>query len=219
MTVARLGRRGPVPAVLQGTPPGTVYALIALGFVLTYKTSGVFNLAFGPRRTCRPPCTSRPRVEWGWADRAGAGRLGLRAGAAARPRARALIFRHLRTGSAVAKLVVAIGLTVAIPAIFELLDFEPVAGARPRASSPTAPPSSTTRSASTRFSRNELVAMAVAVVAMAGLGACSASPASACRCGPSSRARDDRAQRHRGRPGVGVRLGAVVSLFAGWRAC
>ena len=32
---------------LQGLPPGTVYALIALGFVLTYKTSGVFNLAFG----------------------------------------------------------------------------------------------------------------------------------------------------------------------------
>ena len=34
-------------AVLQGAPPGSVYALIALGFVLTYKTSGVFNLAFG----------------------------------------------------------------------------------------------------------------------------------------------------------------------------
>ena len=34
-------------AVLQGTPPGTVYALVALGFILTYKTSGVFNLAFG----------------------------------------------------------------------------------------------------------------------------------------------------------------------------
>jgi branched-chain amino acid transport system permease protein len=34
-------------ALLQGTPPGTIYALVALGFVLTYKTSGVFNLAFG----------------------------------------------------------------------------------------------------------------------------------------------------------------------------
>ena len=34
-------------AVLQGAPPGAVYALIAVGFVLTYKTSGVFNLAFG----------------------------------------------------------------------------------------------------------------------------------------------------------------------------
>ena len=34
-------------AVLQGVPPGTVYALVAVGFVLTYKTSGVFNFAFG----------------------------------------------------------------------------------------------------------------------------------------------------------------------------
>ena len=34
-------------AVLQGAPPGTVNALIAVGFVLAYKTSGVFNLAFG----------------------------------------------------------------------------------------------------------------------------------------------------------------------------
>jgi branched-subunit amino acid ABC-type transport system permease component len=33
--------------LLQGAPPGAVYALVALGFVLTYKTSGVFNLAFG----------------------------------------------------------------------------------------------------------------------------------------------------------------------------
>ena len=33
--------------VLQGLPPGTVYGLIAIGFVLAYKTSGVFNLAFG----------------------------------------------------------------------------------------------------------------------------------------------------------------------------
>src|SRR6186997_894032 len=34
-------------AILQGMPPGTVYALVTNGFVLTYKTSGVFNLAFG----------------------------------------------------------------------------------------------------------------------------------------------------------------------------
>jgi len=32
---------------LQGLPPGSVYALVAVGFVLTYKTSGVLNLAFG----------------------------------------------------------------------------------------------------------------------------------------------------------------------------
>jgi len=37
--------------VVSGLATGCVYALIALGFVLAYKTSGVFNLAFkDPRR-------------------------------------------------------------------------------------------------------------------------------------------------------------------------
>ena len=33
--------------VLRGIPFGCVFALVAIGLVLTYKTSGVFNLAFG----------------------------------------------------------------------------------------------------------------------------------------------------------------------------
>jgi len=32
---------------IEGFPVGCVYALVAVGLVLTYKTSGVFNLAFG----------------------------------------------------------------------------------------------------------------------------------------------------------------------------
>ena len=32
---------------IEGFPVGCVYALVAVGIVLTYKTSGVFNLAFG----------------------------------------------------------------------------------------------------------------------------------------------------------------------------
>ena len=36
-----------VQAVVQGLPVGSVYALIAIGFTLTYKTSGILNLAFG----------------------------------------------------------------------------------------------------------------------------------------------------------------------------
>jgi branched-chain amino acid transport system permease protein len=32
---------------IEGFPVGCVYALVAIGIVLTYKTSGVFNLAFG----------------------------------------------------------------------------------------------------------------------------------------------------------------------------
>ena len=33
--------------LIQGIPLGCVYGLVAIGLVLTYKTSGVFNLAFG----------------------------------------------------------------------------------------------------------------------------------------------------------------------------
>src|SRR3546814_15191075 len=53
-------------AVLQGAPPGTVYALVALGFVLAYKTSGVFNLAFGAQAYVSAVVYFKTHVEWGW---------------------------------------------------------------------------------------------------------------------------------------------------------
>ena len=53
-------------AVLQGVPPGTVYALVALGFVLTYKTSGVFNLAFGAQAYVSAVVYFKTHTEWGW---------------------------------------------------------------------------------------------------------------------------------------------------------
>ena len=34
-------------AVFRGLTFGSIYALLAVGLVLTYKTAGVFNLAFG----------------------------------------------------------------------------------------------------------------------------------------------------------------------------
>ena len=34
-------------AVFRGLTFGGIYALLAVGLVLTYKTAGVFNLAFG----------------------------------------------------------------------------------------------------------------------------------------------------------------------------
>src|SRR5690349_23644770 len=51
---------------LQGLPPGTVYALVALGFVLTYKTSGVFNFAFGAQAYVSAAMYYQAREEWGW---------------------------------------------------------------------------------------------------------------------------------------------------------
>ena len=57
--------------VLQGLPPGAVYGLIAIGFVLTYKTSGVFNLAFGAQAYVSAALYFQARNEWGWSNAGG----------------------------------------------------------------------------------------------------------------------------------------------------
>ena len=36
-------------AVIRGLSFGSVYALLAVSLVLTYRTTGIFNLAFGPQ--------------------------------------------------------------------------------------------------------------------------------------------------------------------------
>jgi branched-subunit amino acid ABC-type transport system permease component len=172
MTVAASVGEDLFRGLLQGTPPGTVYALVALGFVLAYKTSGVFNLAFGAQAYVSAAMYFQARVEWGWAIVPAlvvsvfvlAPALGLVL--------ERLIFRHLRTSSSVAKLVVAIGLTVAIPSLFEVLvGFEPVAGRTPEGIVPGGATVFYDPFGVYQFSRDELVAMAVALVAMSALAA------------------------------------------------
>lgn len=159
-------------AILQGTPPGAVYALIALGFVLTYKTSGVFNLAFGAQAYVSAALFFHAREEWGWATAPAlilsvfvlAPLIGLLL--------ERLIFRHLRTASAVAKLVVTIGLSVALPALFGLIvDFQAVAGRTPEGIVPDGASVFYDPFGVYAFSRDELVALGVAVVGMLGLAA------------------------------------------------
>jgi branched-chain amino acid transport system permease protein len=159
-------------ALLQGTPPGTVYALVALGFVLTYKTSGVFNLAFGAQAYVSAVIFFKLHTGWGWpvvpsvllAVPVAAPLLGLLL--------ERLVFRRLRTAPAVAKLVVTIGLTVALPNLVDLLlDFTAVAGVTPVGVAPDGANVFYDPFGVYAFSRNELVAMAVALAAMAGLGA------------------------------------------------
>lgn len=157
-------------AILQGTPPGAVYALVALGFVLTYKTSGVFNLAFGAQAYISAAMYFKARTEWGWSSLPAlilsvfvlAPAIGL-----ALERA---IFRYLRTASAVAKLVVAIGLSVGLPALFELLaNFTAVAGSAPQGIIADGSGVFYDPFGVYPFSRNELVQMGVALIGMAGL--------------------------------------------------
>ena len=159
-------------AILQGTPPGSVFALIALGFVLAYKTSGVFNLAFGAQAYVSAAMYFKARVEWGWGIVPAlllsvfvlAPAIGLVL--------ERVIFRYLRTASSVAKLVLTIGLSVGLPALFDLVaGFEAVAGRTPEGIVPDGGSVFYDPLGVYAFSRNELVAMAVAVVGMLLLGA------------------------------------------------
>ncbi|MEQ8841861.1 MAG: ABC transporter permease [Acidimicrobiales bacterium] len=159
-------------ALLQGTPPGTVYALIGLGFVLTYKTSGVFNLAFGAQAYISAAMFFKARQDWEWGIVPAlilsvfvlAPAIGLVL--------ERLIFRNLRTASAVSKLVVAIGLSVALPALFELVaSYKPVAGRTPTGIVPDGASVFYDPFGVYPFSRDELAQIIIAVVGMILLGA------------------------------------------------
>ncbi|MCU1453232.1 MAG: inner-rane translocator [Acidimicrobiales bacterium] len=157
-------------ALVQGTPAGTVYALLALGLVLTYKTSGVFNLALGAQAYVSAALYFQARVSWGWPIIPAllvsvfvlAPALGFVL--------ERLVFRHLRSASAVAKLVVTIGLAVALPAIFDLaLGFHSIAGQTPVGIIPGGATVFYNPFGVYALSRNELMAVGVAASAMAGL--------------------------------------------------
>jgi branched-chain amino acid transport system permease protein len=159
-------------ALLQGTPPGTVYALIALGFVLAYKTSGVFNLAFGAQAYVSAAMYFHARVEWGWSILPAVVLSVLVLAPLMGLVLERVIFRHLRTGSSVSKLVVAIGLSVALPNLFDvLIGFEPVAGRTPEGIIPRGGSVFYDPFGVYAFNRNELMAMGVAVVSMGALAA------------------------------------------------
>ena len=107
-------------AIIGGAPIGCVFALLAIGLVLTYRTAGVFNLAFGAQAFVSAAVyyDTRVRHEWPiWA-------AFLLAVVVVAPLLgyvldRAL-FRHLRTARSIAKLVTTLGLLVAIPEITKL---------------------------------------------------------------------------------------------------
>ena len=164
LLAASVGRR-PLPGDPPGTPPGTVYALVALG--LRPHLQDVRGLQPGLRR---------PGVRVGRHVLPGPGGVGL----GHRPRPRPV---RVRAGAArwgcsssgwssatsaparrSPKLVVALGLTVALPALFDLIvDFEAVAGRTPTGIVPDGATVFYDPFGVYRFSRDELVAMVVAV--------------------------------------------------------
>ncbi len=101
--------------VILGVPYGCVFALVATGLVLTYKTSGVFNLAFGAQAFLSAAVYYNVRVRHGWpmvpafvlAVVVVAPLVGLILDR--------FLFRHLRSAPEAARLVTSLGLLVAVP--------------------------------------------------------------------------------------------------------
>ncbi len=109
-----------IRSVIQGVPVGSVYALVALGFVLTYKTAGVFNLAFGAQAYTAAAVHYELHVRYHW-------NLALSSVVAILIVSPSLgllldltLFRYLRSAPSVSRLVTTIGLLVAVPNIVRL---------------------------------------------------------------------------------------------------
>ena len=106
--------------VLSGASFGSVYALLAIGLVLAYKTSGIFNLAYGAQAFVSAAVYYDLRVRHELpiplallvAVFVVAPLLGLLLDRS--------LFRYLRTAPPIARLVTVLGLLVAIPQVLKL---------------------------------------------------------------------------------------------------
>jgi len=102
---------------IQGVPFGCVYALLAVGLVVTYKTAGVFNLAFAAQAYLAAAVFYDTRVRHGWpvldafifAVFVVSPLLGLILDR--------FLFRYQRGTPEIGRLVTSLGLLVAIPQI------------------------------------------------------------------------------------------------------
>ena len=99
---------------VPGVPFGCVFALMAVGLVLTYKASGVFNLAFGAQAFVSA-LTYVSLVDGGWPRWAAATIAVDVIGPFVGILLDRLLFRRIRTASPLVKLVPSLGLLVALP--------------------------------------------------------------------------------------------------------
>jgi len=105
---------------IRGIPTGCVFALLAVGLVLTYKTSGVFNLAFGAQAYASAAVFYVVRKDHEWPLWAAALLSIVVVGPLIGLLLERTLFRYLRGASAMAKLVTSLGLLIAIPEVVRL---------------------------------------------------------------------------------------------------
>jgi branched-subunit amino acid ABC-type transport system permease component len=101
---------------LPGVPYGCVFALMAVGLVLTYKASGVFNLAFGAQAFVSA-LTYVSLIDGGWPRWAAAVIAVVVIGPVVGILLDRLLFRRIRTASPLVTLVPSLGLLVALPQV------------------------------------------------------------------------------------------------------
>jgi branched-subunit amino acid ABC-type transport system permease component len=109
-----------VQFIIEGFPVGCVYALVAVGLVLTYKTSGVFNLAFGAQAYASAAVFYDLSTKKGWPLLAAFAVAVFVVGPLIGLLLDRLLFRYMRTASWMVKLASSLGLLVAIPAIVDV---------------------------------------------------------------------------------------------------
>lgn len=105
--------------LLPGIPYGCAYALMAAGLVLTYRASGVFNLAFGAQAYVSAVLFSIA-VNDGWPVWAAFVVAVLLAAPAIGLLMERLLFRYTRTAGPLVRLVPVLGLLIAIPSITQM---------------------------------------------------------------------------------------------------
>ena len=105
---------------VRGFPIGCVFALMAVGVVLTYKTSGVFNLAFGAQAFVSAAVYYEARVRHDWPIWGAFLVAVVLLGPAIGYVLDRALFRHLRTAPPLARLVTSLGLLVAIPQMVQI---------------------------------------------------------------------------------------------------
>ena len=104
---------------VPGLPYGCVFALVAIGLVLTYKTSGVFNLAFGAQAYVSAAVYYATVRQSHWNRVAGGVVSILVVAPVLGYLLDRLLFRHIRTAPPVVKLITALGLLVGIPSVVQ----------------------------------------------------------------------------------------------------
>jgi branched-subunit amino acid ABC-type transport system permease component len=105
---------------IRGIPIGCVFALLAVGLVLTFKTSGVFNLAFAAQAYASAAVFYVVRKEHEWPLIPAAILPIFIVSPAIGILLDRMLYRYQRTAGSLAKLITSLGLLVAIPELVKL---------------------------------------------------------------------------------------------------